>query len=138
MARLQAQDPAGAARILEAVTAREPANGRAWRLLGVAYQRAKDLDRALAAYRRSLEIDPASPPSLYNMGATYALKGDTDAAFEWLGKAKATRRIDMTKIDTDADLAAVRKDPRFGALLPKPEDFADPFVEPVRVVREWD
>ena len=41
-ARLQAQDPAGAARILEAVTMREPANGRAWRMLGVAYQRTKD------------------------------------------------------------------------------------------------
>ena len=33
-ARLQAQDPAGAARILEAVTAREPGNARAWRVLG--------------------------------------------------------------------------------------------------------
>lgn len=48
-ARLQAQDPAGAARILEAVTAREPANFRAWRLLGVAYQRAKEVDKALTA-----------------------------------------------------------------------------------------
>ena len=37
-ARMQAQDPAGAARILEAITAREPANGRAWRMLGIAYQ----------------------------------------------------------------------------------------------------
>jgi len=32
--RLQPTDPAGAAKILEAVTTREPQNGRAWRLLG--------------------------------------------------------------------------------------------------------
>ena len=55
MARLQAQDPAGAARILEAVTAREPANTRAWRLLGVAYQRGKEIDKALTTYRKALD-----------------------------------------------------------------------------------
>jgi FG-GAP repeat protein/VCBS repeat protein len=138
VARLQAQDPAGAAGILELVTAREPGNARAWRLLGTAYQRARDFDRALAADRRSLEIDPASPATLYNIGVVYALKRDADAAFEWLGKAKATRRIDMTQVDADADLATLAADARFRALLPAPEDFANPFVEPVRIVREWD
>ena len=57
-ARLQAQDPAGAARILETVTAREPANVRAWRLLGTAYQQAHELDKAVTAYRRALDIQP--------------------------------------------------------------------------------
>ena len=137
-ARLQAQDPAGAARILESVTAREPANGRAWRLLGVAYQRGKQLDQALAAYRRALDVDPADPQTLYNVGTAYALQHDAAAAFEWLGKARATRRIDMTQIDGDADLAALKPDPRFRALLPAREDFAQPFVEPVHVIREWD
>lgn len=32
-ARMQAKDPAGAAKILEALTEREPKNGRAWRML---------------------------------------------------------------------------------------------------------
>ena len=137
-ARLQAQDPAGAARILEAVTAREPANLRAWRLLGVAYQSGKELDKALAAYRKALEIQPDAPQVLYNMGTAYALKQDAAAAFEWLGKAKATRKLDMTQIENDADLASLRVDPRFRALMPAPEDFANPFVEPVKVIREWD
>ena len=137
-ARLQAQDPAGASRILEAVTAREPANVRAWRLLGMAYQRGQDLDKALTAYRRALEIEPGAPQVFYNLGTAYALKHDADATFEWLGKAKATRKLDMTQIDTDADLAAFRADPRFRALLPIPADFAQPFVEPVNVIREWD
>lgn len=137
-ARLQAQDPAGAARILETVTAREPANLRAWRLLGVAYQSGKELDKALAAYRKALEIQPDAPQVLYNIGAAYALKHDTNAAFEWLGRARATRRLDMTQVENDADLAALKIDPRFRALLPKPEDFANPFVEAVKVIREWD
>ena len=35
-------------------------------------------------------------------------------------------------------LAAFKADPRFRALLPVPADFAQPFVEAVNVVREWD
>ena len=36
----------------------------------------------------------------------------------------------MTQAQVDADLSVLPRDPRFAALLPKPEDFADPFVEP--------
>jgi hypothetical protein len=47
--RLQTTDPIGAAKILEGVTMREPANGRAWRLLGSALQQAEQFDRAIEA-----------------------------------------------------------------------------------------
>jgi hypothetical protein len=63
---------------------------------------------------------------------------DAGAAFEWLAKAKATKKLDMTQIDGDADLAALKTDARFLALLPAREDFAHPFVEPVTVIHEWD
>ena len=71
-ARLQAKDPGGAARILEAVTTREPANLRAWRMLGAAYQQGKELDKALAAYRRAVAIDPADAQAFYGIGTVYA------------------------------------------------------------------
>src|SRR5215471_8078167 len=74
-ARMQAQDPAGAAKLLEVITAREPSNWRAWRMLGMAYQVAKDVDRALGAYRKALDIEPGSPQVLYNLGTVYAQKG---------------------------------------------------------------
>jgi hypothetical protein len=138
MARLNAQDPAGALAIAEQVVAREPANARAWRVLGLAAKGTNDLDRALAAFRKSLEIEPASPPGLYNTGAVYAVKGDRDHAFEWLGKARMTRQLDMTQIQADPDLASLRDDPRFAALLPAAADFKDPFVEDVKILREWD
>ena len=54
------------------------------------------------------------------------------------GKARATRKIDMTQAEVSAELAPFRSDPRFTVMLPKPSDFANPFVERVRVIREWD
>lgn len=129
---------AEAVKILEAVTASEPKNVGAWRFLGVAYQKTNDLDRAEAAYRKGLALKPDGPVLLYNLGTVYALRKDADRAFEWLGKAKATKQLDMSMMGTDTDLAGLSGDPRFKALLPGPEDFQHPFVEDVKVVREWD
>jgi hypothetical protein len=43
----------------------------------------------------------------------------------------------MTEMSEDLHLAGLRKDPRFNSLLPTPADFEQPFVEPVRIIREW-
>jgi FG-GAP repeat/FG-GAP-like repeat/Tetratricopeptide repeat len=138
IARMQANDPAGAARILEEVTTREPGNGRAWRNLGLAYQTLKDFGKAAAAYQRALDAEPAIPTPLYNLGLVYALKQEPDRAFEWLQRAKATRKIDMTQAAVAPELAPFKNDPRFAALLPSRADFDHPFVEDVRIIREWD
>jgi len=66
---------------------------------------------------------------MYNVAVAHAFKGEKEAAFEWLQRTKATLKLDMSMIETDADLASLRGDPRFAALLPKPSDFLDPFVE---------
>jgi tetratricopeptide (TPR) repeat protein len=123
--------------VLKAVTSREPRNGRAWRNLGVAYQQAKDPDNAIAAFQRALEVEPEMIAPLYNIALTYAAKQDADHVFEWLGKAKVTRRIDMTRAEVAPELAPFRSDPGFAAILPKASDFSDPFVEPVKIIREW-
>src|SRR5579862_7554506 len=136
--RLRAGDNAGAAKILEAVTTQEPQNGRAWRNLALAYQNLKDFDHAISAYQRALAVDPSVPTPLFNLGVVYAIKGDKDQAFAWLTKAKATRKIDMTQIDTTPELSSLKDDPRFAALRPVRADFDDPFVEPVKIIREWD
>ena len=134
---LQSGDAAGAVNVLKAVTSREPGNGRAWRNLGVAYQQAKDPDGAIAAFQRALEVQPEMAAPLYNIALIYAAKQDADHAFEWLGKAKATRKIDMSQAEAAPELAPFRSDPRFAAILPKASDFANPFVEPVKIIREW-
>jgi hypothetical protein len=134
--RIQPKDPAAAAKILEGVTTREPKNGRAWRLLGVALQQSKQFDRAIEAYTKALALGP-DPVATYNIGTAYARENDVDKAFEWLRKARETRRIDMMQMEVDADLAALRGDPRYKALLPASEDFAKPFVEDTRILAEW-
>ena len=132
---IMAKDPAAAAAILEAVTTREPANARAWRLLGTARQQAKQFDAAIAAYLKAIALGP-DPTSSYNVAVVHALEGRIDAAFDWLAKAKAAR-ADMSVIAVDANLKALRNDPRFATLRPAPEDFRNPFVEPTRVIHEW-
>ena len=138
LARLQARDAAGAATMLEAIVKAQPSSGRAWRVLASAYEQLKRYDDAIGAEKKSLDVDPAMPAPLLSLGRLYAQKGDRDAAFSWLARAKASRKIDMTQLQADAALDALKKDARFAALMPRPEDFADPFVEPVRVLREWD
>jgi hypothetical protein len=133
--RIQAKDPGAAAKILESVTDREPKNARAWRLLGSARQQAKQFDAAIDAYQKSLALGP-DPIATYSIAVVHALKKDTEAAFEWLAKAKAARS-DMSAMEVEAGLAGLRRDPRYAPLVPKPEDFANPFVEETKIIAEW-
>jgi hypothetical protein len=138
IARLQANDAAGAAKILERVTKREPRNGRAWRNLGLANQRLKNVDVAIQAYKKALEVDPSVPTPMLQLSALSALKHNNEEAFSWLSKAKESRKVDMTQMDATPELATLKGDPRYSALLPTRKDFDDPFVEPVTIIREWD
>ncbi len=138
LAKVQAGDPAAAIAILKEVTAHEPGNAHAWRVLGYASLKAKEPQGAITAYARSLELEPAFPAAMYNLAVGYALAGDRENAFAWLAKTAATRKLDMTQIEADADFASLKEDPRFRALLPTPEEFAHPFVEPAVVLKEWD
>ena len=102
--QLLQKDPAAAAQILEGVTAREPANARAWTMLGSARHQAKQFERAIEAYQKSLALQP-NPAAMYNVGAAHAQLKNVDAAVEWLAKAKATGQVDMAQVKTDSDFA---------------------------------
>ena len=134
---LQAGRFADAAKALDAVVAADPGNWQAWRLLGDANLKVRQTDAALAAYEKLLALKPDSPQALYGIGVARALLHDSAGAFESLKKAKETHRIDMSGIETDANLATLKGDPRFTELLPQPGDFDHPFVEDVRIIREW-
>lgn len=136
-ARLQAGDAAGAITILEGVTTREPSNALAWRLLGFASRQAARLDLAITAYARAAALEPRSGLAPIALASLHALRRDTAGAIAWLAKAKATRNADLMQIQADTAWTALLRDPRVTALLPTREDFANPFVEPVTIVREW-
>jgi hypothetical protein len=75
---------------------------------------------------------------MFHLGLVYALEGDRDQAFTWLNKAKATHKIDMSQLAVTPELDPLRSDPRYQSLLPTRAGFDNPFVEDVKIIREWD
>ena len=126
-----------AAAQLQHLTAAEPRNAAAWRALGTTYLKLKQTAPAIAALHTARELEPAAARTLFQLGVAYAVSGDIDAAVAWLREAKATGRYDMTELSVDDRLAALRADAHFTELLPRAQDFEHPFVEPVKIIREW-
>jgi len=124
--------------MLASVTADQPTNAEAWRGYGVALQRSKQWAKALAAHKRALDLEPGNVAPVFNIAITLAGMGRRNEAFEWLARAKATKKIDMSQLETNPVLQTLKDDRRFSPLLPHPEDFDHPFVEPVQIIREWD
>src|SRR5262245_46625150 len=100
-AKIAAGDLPGATAILQKVVAADPGNKLAWRQLGFVYLKQKKIAESRGAYEKLLALSPGAPQALYNIGVGFALEGKKDAAFEWLGKAKATGKLDMTQIQVD-------------------------------------
>jgi tetratricopeptide (TPR) repeat protein len=59
---------AEACQILEELAAASPKNPLIWNDLGVRYEAAGEMDKAIAALRRGHAVDPTYPPTLYNLG----------------------------------------------------------------------
>jgi hypothetical protein len=137
LSELQSGDASGAAKSLRAITSADPNNVAAWRALGASEAALNHFDAAINGYRHALRLQPNSPWVFYHLGVVFAAKHDPQHAFGWLGRAKASHRYDMTEISEDSRLVGLSGDSRFSALLPSPQDFEHPFVEPVKIIREW-
>jgi len=138
-ALVQAKDYDGAIKILEEflkAQAGQPRPG-AWNVLASAYRGKGDYDKALQAYAKAMTSPQYAPQSRYNSACLYALKDNKDEAFKLLGQLRESGSFDMSLVLSDDDLKNLRSDSRFDKLIPKPEDFANPFVEKVRIIHEW-
>jgi hypothetical protein len=135
----QAKDYDGAIKILEEflkAQANQPRPG-AWSLLANAYRFKGDYDKALKAYAKAMTSPQFAQQSRYNSACVYALKNDKEEAFKLLRQLRESGAFDMSLILSDLDLKSLRSDSRFDKLIPKPEEFTNPFVEKVRIIHEW-
>jgi tetratricopeptide (TPR) repeat protein len=77
------------------------------------YEEGLDVDRELAKRR------PEDPGVWYNLGCSYALTGRIDEAFSALRRAIELGYDELAWMQKDEDLASLRDDSRFKALLNK-------------------
>ena len=134
---IQAKDYDSAITTLEEFLKANPSAPAAWNLLGISYTRKGDYDKALDAFAKTNTAAPLfRQQGLYNSACVYALKNDKEQAFKLLQQLRESGSFDMSLILTDQDLKALRSDPRFERLIPKPAEFRNPFVEKVRVIHE--
>jgi tetratricopeptide (TPR) repeat protein len=89
------------------------------RALGEALLHAGKPAEAAEHLKKAVDLGANAPPLIYNLACAYALSGRKDDAFARLTDVAGTGWLTRGQIEGDADLASLRSDPRFGALLAK-------------------
>ncbi|MCP4425678.1 MAG: tetratricopeptide repeat protein [Chloroflexi bacterium] len=79
--------------ILEPISEQHTNHAMVWTNLGAAYlgnpvlARDEEQLKAVAAFKRALEINPATPNAAYNIGLIYRDRGELETAVHWFQKA---------------------------------------------------
>ena len=85
--------------------------------LGYLYTNAGRHNDALAVDRRLVALRPRDPLAHYNLACSYSNLGRINHGFDVLRKALSLGFRDVEHMQEDADLANLRRDPRWGELL---------------------
>lgn len=97
--------------------AQKPGNPEVLAELGHVLTRLGRYEEGLAVDRELARQEPEDPNVLYNLACSLALTGHTDEAFRTLDRAILHGYEDADHLAADEDLAALRADARFAALL---------------------
>ena len=79
--------------LLEPLSEREPNNPMVWTNLGAAYlgnpilARDENHEKAIAAFKNAIKIDPKAPHVAYNLGLIYRDRKEYDDAIHWFKQA---------------------------------------------------
>src|SRR5687767_2282328 len=106
-------------------------------LLGNAYRQKGDLDKALAAYALVRQPRPSRLQAVFAVAAIHAGRNRIDEALDSLRVLKQTGAFDMDLAQTSPGFEKLLGDPRAASVMFQPADFANPFVEPVKIIHEW-
>ena len=100
------------------VVAANPVDGSHWFELAQARSRRKDLDGAIAAYEKALELRHAYPAeTAYRIAACHAQLGQSDAALDRLDQALRLGLRDVAAARTGEEFADLRDNLRFRELV---------------------
>lgn len=106
-----------AAVVFSEMTTKFPNNPAAWFRYGYCLHLSGDLDRAIKIHQKAAEFEQFATMATYNLACAYALKGQTDDAFESLQKAILLGFDDAAQLKADTDWEKLRNDRRFERLL---------------------
>lgn len=79
-------------------------------------------ERAKKWLHRALELDPDDPILLYNVACNFATLGEVEVSLDYLEQAVEHGTVSSDWMRNDEDLAALRDDPRYAALLRRVEE----------------
>jgi hypothetical protein len=134
--KIAAKDFDGAIAVLEDYTAKNPQRGGAVQLLARTYAQKGDVDAAVRTYERLMPYPGQRGTALMEIAALHHARKDEAKTYAALKRVRETGSVDFDQLRTDARFESLHKDARFLALLPKPADFEQPFVEKTRVIHE--
>jgi TolB-like protein/Flp pilus assembly protein TadD len=106
-------------RLAEAYLDLNPDDVRTLTLGAVGLMALGEKEQALEWATRALTVDPEDPGLLYNVACVYALGGRSDDAFGCIDRAIRNGFGHREWLENDSDLASLREDPRFDAILAK-------------------
>lgn len=122
----QAQDWAKAAPAYEAITKAAPANGQAWFRLGQARHGLGEYAMAIEAYTQAQSNGMPPGPVRYRTARAYAKLGDSAKALDALEQLVQGGFANAPLIENDADLASLRGEVRFTAVVEQAKKNARP------------
>ena len=115
-------ETAGAAALVGEVLASHPAMDSVRPLLAMCLSRQGEHEAARAELTERVKASAAIDPDVaYWLASAYALEGERDDAFEWLGRAINLGREDRAWFEMDPDWQSLRTDPRFLELMSRIE-----------------
>ncbi len=100
----------------EALTRVDSTVPRYWFQLGMAAANLSKYDRAAVAFARASALGP-NPNAFYNAAAMHARMNHADSAFDWLHRAVQKGFANTALLQNDDDLASLRSDARFPAVI---------------------
>jgi tetratricopeptide (TPR) repeat protein len=107
----------------------EPRNPQAWNSLGYDLFHADDLDNALEAFERAIELEPNRASTYFNLARIAARMGDKSKAIEHFARAVELQPDLQDRLDEDPDLRPFKDDPQMLGRLPGGTPNEDPYAE---------